>query len=312
MSFWLTAEFAFQQGLPDLINEEIWADSALVQRELCNRVNACEKVWHGAQQASLNTVVLGPEAEGLILPWVPDVLGSQWNHSNAVHIVGSAYAGFIKGISRRQFPFEAYVRTSRLKWHDFAELYLRYVIRGDVDYYEPLSPILAFFGRASRFCLSDLCRASLVTRLPNSRTDRPILLKDDYAKELLASYIDSQAEWTWRRLSQSGRYVIALGLTAEYGLLRLFQSKGCRIEDSLTSTPWIPRKHRKSCAWTVSYAAQHIEKRVKSWAYWQVSRGQSLWNVIPIYHPQVARQIDPGYADTLRFIGKVLERGRTD
>jgi hypothetical protein len=68
-----------------------------------------QKRWHGSQQGTISLSLLGPACDGLTLPWVPDVLGSQWNHEKSVHIVGSAYAGFLQGISKRSFPFDAYL-----------------------------------------------------------------------------------------------------------------------------------------------------------------------------------------------------------
>jgi hypothetical protein len=314
MSFWSFADFAFQRKLLDPINEEIWAESVTMQTKLdglnhCDLARDATKPWHGAQQSMLEASIFGPAADGLVLPWVPDVLGCQWSHEDAVHIIGSAYAGFIQGISKRRLPFGAYLSTSRLPWHDFSELYLKYVIQGDCDYYEPLCPILELFGSTSRFSLFDLCRASLITRMQGARIDKPIsLIRDDDAQKLFASHADCQVEWTWRRLRDSGRYVVALGFTAEYGLLRLLHDKGCQIKDSVAHVPWNPRQHRKGFAWTVNYPAQTIESRLESGAYWEVSHGQRRWKVIPIFHPQYAegRQKDPGYEKTLRFLKAVI------
>ena len=130
MSFWSTADFAFQRKLPDPINEEILAESVTMQTKLDGSnhrglARAATKPWHGAQQSMLDPWILGPAAAGLVLPWVPDVLGVQWSHEDAVHIVGSAYAGFIQGISKRSLPFGAYLSTSQLPWHDFSDLYLK-------------------------------------------------------------------------------------------------------------------------------------------------------------------------------------------
>jgi hypothetical protein len=266
-------------------------------------------VRHLAQQTLLDPSVFGREADGLVLPWVPDVLGCQWDHDNAVHIVGSAYAGFIQGISKRRLTFDGYLRTSRLLWHDFAELYLKHVIQGDCDYYEPLCPVLELFGSKSRFSLLDLCRASLITRAPGSRVDNPISLKgDDDAQKLFARHADCQTEWTWKRLEHVRGCIIALGFTAEYGLLRLFSKKGCRIEDSATNRPYKPKTHQTDFAWTVKYPAKTIKSRLTSKTYWNVEHGERRWKVIPIYHPQFAegRRKDPGYEKTLRFLEAVV------
>ena len=141
----------------------------------------------------------------------------------------------------------------------------------------------------SRFSLLDLCRASLITRVPDSRLDKPISLKgDDEAQKLFARHADCQTEWTWKRLAHARGCVIALGYTAEYGLLRLFSEKGCRIEDSATHRPLKFKNHRKDFAWTVYYPAETIESRLTSRTYWKVEHGQRRWMVVPIYHPQSA------------------------
>jgi hypothetical protein len=226
-----------------------------------------------------------------------------------VQIVGSAYAGFIQGISKRSFPFEAYLRTSRLSWHDFAELYLNHVIQGDYDYYEPLCPLLELFGNTRRFSLFDLCRASLVTRVQGSLLDKPISLKgDDDAQKLFADHADCQMEWTWKRLEHSRGCIIALGFTAEYGLLRLFRDQGCRIEDSATRIPYKFKKHGKDFAWTVNYPSQTIKSRLNSKTFWDVAQGQRRWKLIPVYHPQYSegRRKDLGYEKTLKFLEAVV------
>ena len=209
MSFWNKATFAFQQEMADAINEEIWSLSAKIQElEFPNLPE------HGAQQAMVDSAIFGPDADGLVLPWVPDVLGSEWQHQDTVHVVGSAYAGFIEKISRRSFPFGDYLRTSRKQWHDFARLYLECVIRGDGDYYEPLGLILESFGSASRFSLFDLCRASLVTRTKQGgpRWDKPISLATEPAQRIFASHVNHQKsqEWTWARLTHTKGCVVAL------------------------------------------------------------------------------------------------------
>ena len=116
----------------------------------------------------MDPAVLGQAAAGIVLPWVPDVLGADWKDERAVHLVGLAYAGFIKEISSRYLPFSDYLQACTAHWHRFADVYLRHVIQGDSDYYERLSPILDFFahkaGGRGKFSVFDLCRASLVKR----------------------------------------------------------------------------------------------------------------------------------------------------
>src|ERR1039458_1021605 len=112
-----------------------------------------------------------------------------------------AYAGFIEGISSRHFPLEEYTRAINGSWRDFARTYLNEVIKGDGAYYEPLCPILEYFGSKSRFSVFDLCRASLVKREAGCRFDKPLGLsrKDELSQRCLASYCEhgESQRWTW-------------------------------------------------------------------------------------------------------------------
>jgi len=312
MSFWNYADFAFQHEMVDPINDEIWSQSVKIHGEKGFTPAELAASGYGAQQAML-------PAEASVLPWVPDVLGSEWDHPEAVHIVGMAYAGFIKELSDRCFPLEEYVKDSKGSWRDFARTYLSLVIRGDQKYYEPLCPVLEYFASSgrSRFCLFDLCRASLVKREVNRPRDKPIRLSkaDPLAQKCVASYCEHRESqrWTWDRLSgglasnpkSSARPVIALGLTAEHGLLKLFLGNKQHIWDSSAERkPWSDRsKNSASPLWTVNYAGSKLGKRLQSPTWWCVgpSLYEAKWHIIPIYHPSfVSRSCyDPGYKRTL-------------
>jgi hypothetical protein len=203
VSFWRTADLAFQHGAQDSINDEIWRESPKMHEDVGLRhPELAASEAYGAQHAML-------PADASVLPWVPDVLGSEWDHPEAVHIVGMAYAGFIEGIGARHFPLEEYVKASERRWRDFARTYLSLVICDDQAYYEPLCPILEYFGSKSRFCLFDLCRASLVKRERNVRRDRPVSFAkkkpaDDYEQrqKCVALYCERAEE------APSGSYAV--------------------------------------------------------------------------------------------------------
>jgi len=176
MSFWDNADFAFQHHAHDSINDEIWRESAKIHEEMEFKPDDLAAPGaYGAQQAML--------PNGSVLPWVPDVLGSEWTDCEAVHVVGMAYAGFIEEFSsNRHFPLKEYVKASNESWHNFAQMYLCQVIsNNDRAYYEPLSHILEYFQSKSRFCLYDLSRASLVQRgkenARGKRRDKPLSQK---------------------------------------------------------------------------------------------------------------------------------------
>jgi uracil-DNA glycosylase len=312
MSFWSNADLAFQHKTEDAINEEIWTQSAKIHQEIGFRPTDLGPDRYGARQAMLDPNVLGPSADGLVLPWVPDILGSEWNHEKAVHVVGLAYAGFIEGISKRSFPFDDYLRASKGHWHGFADLYLGHVIDGDSAYYEPLAPILEAFGSRSRFSLFDLCRASLVRRGKGTagRFDQPCSPsnKDPDSQQCVASYCEraESRRWTRDRLQQSRAcLIVVLGTAAEHGLLNLFSSEHQAIWDSGSNKRRKPHYRSASPGWTVSYAGSHwtLGKRLESPTWWCVGSEmqKARWHVVPIYHP-ARREKDHLYERTVKLL----------
>jgi hypothetical protein len=108
VSFWNNADYAFQHNGQDSINEGIWAQSAGIHNGgIFTPASLADAGCYGAQQAMLDPAVLGQTAAGIILPWVPDVLGANWEDERAVHVVGWAYAGFITEISTIYHPSAA-------------------------------------------------------------------------------------------------------------------------------------------------------------------------------------------------------------
>lgn len=329
MSFWNKADLAFQHEAEDSINDEIWSQSAKVHQEEGFRSTDLTPGCYGAQQAMLDSAIFGPPANGLVLPWVPDILGSEWNHPEAIHIAGLAYAGFIKGISKRCFPFDDYLRASKGHWHEFAELFLRHVIDGDSAYYEPLCPILEALGGRSRFSLFDLCRASLVKRGEGTvgRFDKVFSpsKKDVDSQKCVASYCEraESLRWTWDRLRRSrARLVIVLGTAAEHGLLNLLLREHQSIWDFASNKRWCGHTGSASPGWTVNYAGSGskrrdpltLGRRLDSPTWWCVGSDMQnpRWHVVPIYHPssRERRRIDPRYERTLKFLGGIMAVAR--
>lgn len=333
MSFWNNADYAFQHNGQDSINEDIWARSAGIHKRGNFTPASLAAGCYGAQQAMMDPAVLGQTAAGVVLPWVPDVLGANWEDERAVHVVGWAYAGFIKEISSRDLAFRDYLKASEAHWHKFADVYLRHVIQGDCKYYEPLSQILEFFatkaGGRGMFSVFDLCRASLVKRGQidkyGRRFDSVIALAGDDIKsqECVAEYCEcsESQRWTWDRLGGSAAtLVIVLGITAEHGLLMnlLQQEQKLYIWDAVSGKSWQPHANSASPLWTVNYAGSGpdwkprltIGERLKSPTWWCVGpqRGKARWHVIPIYHPSGAEgrfPKDPGYKTSIQYLDKV-------
>ena len=154
MSFWASTARATE----DPINDDIWAHSPSVQRDIQPPVQVRLKAV-GAQQAML--------IEDHVLPWVPDVLGVSWGEPSSLLIVGSAYAPFIAGAAKRSrsMPLQDYIRAQ--SWQEFHARFIESVVRGDNSYYEPLS-LLASATACSQNCANlaflDLCRASFTEK----------------------------------------------------------------------------------------------------------------------------------------------------
>lgn len=117
----------------DEINDDIWRDSPAVQRSVQPPEVLGAPGAVGAQQAMID----GDD----VLPWVPDLIGSNWRNKNALIIVGSAYAGFIREFSGRgaTMPLSDY-RTART-WQDFQERFVATVVHPDVNYYRRLTAL---------------------------------------------------------------------------------------------------------------------------------------------------------------------------
>src|SRR5271169_4861651 len=87
--YWINSECCSDGAL----NEEIWSRSVAVQRLIQSPEETCKEGTFGAQQAMVNGQA--------VLPWPPDLLGSDWSKPGSWLIIGSAYAGFIREFSRR-------------------------------------------------------------------------------------------------------------------------------------------------------------------------------------------------------------------
>src|SRR4051794_22742304 len=98
----------------DDLNAEMWHRSPTVQRLIQPPRDLEHDGAVGAQQAMLEDDSVPGVTRETVLPWVPDLLGAGWRRSDAVLVVGSAYAGFIRGLSRRSrsLPLSEYASAS--------------------------------------------------------------------------------------------------------------------------------------------------------------------------------------------------------
>jgi hypothetical protein len=236
-------------------------------------------------------------------PWVPDLLGEEWTHPNAVLVAGSALAGFIGRYSRRDHVMELKDYLGAQDWRSFQRIFFRDVVSGDDDYYERLCPLL---NHPSRFACFDLVRCSLVVRsvaTAQRRSDENINTRWQNHRAAFARYAKhpKSEEWTMARiLGSQARLIIALGFTAEYGLVRLAAGLGMRVRDSLTGRLWQERRLRQPDNWTYGYpggSGRSLTRRYTPPCWWQVedpATGAPRWAIVPVVHPSSWGD-DPGY-----------------
>jgi hypothetical protein len=103
--------WSWDVAIQDELNAEIWAKSPKVQGDIQTPLELGHEGAVGAQQAMIEDGLLPGVTSAKILPWVPDLVGAGWAQPDALLVVGSAYAGFIKELSRRphSLPLAKYV-----------------------------------------------------------------------------------------------------------------------------------------------------------------------------------------------------------
>jgi hypothetical protein len=93
----------------DPLNQVIWDESVAVQLQIGppDQLRAVNSI--GAQQAMIEGAAYSHIP---CLPWVPDLLVTDWKAASAILVVGSAYAGFIREYSGGNgMPLAEYARA---------------------------------------------------------------------------------------------------------------------------------------------------------------------------------------------------------
>ncbi len=322
----------------DSINAEIWSLSRTLQRSISLDHDAS----HGAQQAMPkpeHRPLFGPENP---LPWVPDLVGTHYADDQGVLVVGSSYNGFISGYSARTrtMDLQTYAdcrdnETSGLQV--FTEQYLRSVVSGDTDYYQPiLQDLMGAAGvTPERVCLTDLCKASFVEQ----GLGRPDLCRDDIGSDAIVRrhwehwthYVRGAPEvrpadrapyrWLWGRMQQT-RTVIALGTIAEYGVLKMFCAMAENPKATAKLDPAISPDMRAlgpDRPWKYAYACP--ARKLRDWLtlgdWWRLEAGPASqprhWSLLPVYHPSVAgREGDVGYVATAALLAQMIQNSQAE
>lgn len=315
---WNPDHFDFE----DHLNQEIWISSPHVQREIQPPESLTHIGAFGAQQAMLPSSERSAGQASEVLPWVPDLLGRYWRAGGSLLVVGSAYAGFICELSRRNHCMQLADYRNAVTVEDFQRHFLESVVRNDRSYYDRIVTLLPDKVNATGIALFDLCRASFVQRSEESHSgrrrdkwrDRIVQTGADIYNRYLTH--DRAADWLWRRIAdtESG-FIVALGTIAEHGLLRFFRS---RVEDlELQAYGTAERCKLRSfegSAWVKEYAdpSYKLGYWIDHEAWWTVTgrlQGEERsWRVLPVHHPSSLgrpRSI-PSYARTKDVLVKMM------
>lgn len=189
---WADEHFDFA----DALNQEIWRESPARGARLAT---ANAHVSAGGWQDRWATPPL---------PWVPDIVGRRWRERGGVLVIGSAYAPFVVGIAGRRaaMPLSSYAGATSAA--EFAPRFLSSVVRPDATYYRGIRELVDGLVEPDRLVLTDLCRASFV-----EQRDGKFHSGDDvvqrYSREF-DQWVDAGADWTLRRISESGARVLVL------------------------------------------------------------------------------------------------------
>ena len=315
--FWNQANFR----VADAVNSERWTRSPQLQLEIQPPSTLVAPGSVGPQQAMLEPESALGIDQNTVLPWVPDLVGSEANGDQAILIFGAAYAGFIREYSCRGacLSLADYVKAAKesngLGWVAFQRQFLKNVVTPDSAYYGRLASLLTSVGvPARRIVLADLCSNSIVKRTMtnNRRRDDSRQPCRDRAPAF-CNYVAHPvvAGWTWRRIIGSGaRRIIALGHIAEHGLLKLFKANGASI--TCDGQPWSQLDQpTNTAAWVDQYADP--SKKLGYWLtpgrWWTILLPETAFRLLPVYHPSTADRYDPGYAHTEHSIAGLLRDG---
>lgn len=317
------------------VNRSIWTESIALQRKIvgCNP----GPLAVGAQQAMPKACNRDSFSTQCPLPWVPDLVGSQFGSDRrSVLVVASSYNGFIKGYSARDavLPLGDYVTARNdadCGLEQFCRSYVENVVAHDEAYYQPiLRDLLEGAGcEPDCCCITDLCKASFIQRGggPDNGNRGDIgsdtVVKDHWAKwvpyvTVLAdggSDVPLPYQWLWQRMQQC-HFIIALGTIAEYGVLKIFQ----HMAAASTSWSWrdesvVPDHPTMNAGITNwEYGNACSRRTMGSWLknedWWVLgdSANQSRWRMLPVYHPAYAivREGDIGYRMTAPRIRQML------
>jgi len=245
------------------------------------------------QQVMIDPRVTPGGRRTTVLPWVPDLLGSDWTDRCAMLIVGQSYAGFLDRYSNRPNRMPVYQYQNAGDWQTFQRDYIPAVVEDDLQYYEKLSPLLQITGSYSRFAVFDIVRASLVERRVvamisgcQQRRDGDLDLRDQSQRSVFRAYasLPESRRWTWDRVTGShASLIVALGRTAACQLIHLFLLNGCLVHERNSKRRWT----YSGQDWVYNCGMSSLKTRLsaKDWYVVTSPRMGRTWHVVVVVHP---------------------------
>ena len=288
----------------DTINAEIWSRSPDLQREVQLPSEALT-AGVGAQQAMLLV--------NRVLPWVPDIVGRNWQDADSILVVGSAYAPFVEGSAGRSCSMSLVAYEQADSWQSFQQAFTDAVVEPDNSYYAPISALAgatATPDNCSRLAVFDLARVSFVEQDGRGAVRGGDAVVGRHC-DLYQRYIEhpQNQNWLWRRLTGTKACrIVALGTIAEHGLLRMFDRQRCELRvDGVAKR--LPASANGT--WVKRYAA--AEHKLSWWAesgHWWDIRTTHLaeerrWRLLPVPHPSAYGTRD-GYARERELLAKMF------
>jgi hypothetical protein len=295
-----TDDFWKQLDVSDPLNQVIWEESVNVQLEIAPPKSLRTANAIGAQQAMIE----GRNGDVSCLPWVPDLLMSDWKSQSAILIVGSAYAPFILEYSgKKGMPIAKYTEASEQQSVKlFIDSFRESVIPawGYYNFTKDLITDLRADGKnLDGFALFDVCRASFVCRGEVTslgfRADKG---GDNIVRRqpsVFSDYVETKKpnEWLCKRIQRSNATrILALGTIAEHALLRCFaRNLDCpSIRSEPDALEWGRNNRRAGQSWAKLYAdGGHQLSYWQKDGWWEIQgridKSMRLWQLLPITHP---------------------------
>lgn len=270
--------------------------------------------FFGAEQAMLTEGVIPNLNHTSVLPWVPDIVGSNWLAPQAVFVVGLAYAGFIEEYCGRPYsmPLAEYHTLQNSAARFMAAFMNRVATPNDPAYYGKIERLLDVAHVESKsWCLLDLCRASMVRRVftngavfDDSRERN--IARSAATRELFEAYFSANKNWTRKRFEISASVrIVSLGRAAECGVLRLLLTDNWLQDAQVAHTGFCPPTGgNHSSALLPDWVARNLGPKPRLWRITGKLNGVARnWSLVALAHPS-ARGL--AWADSLNAAGRYL------